>query len=361
MLRTHNCGELRKEHMPERVMLSGWAHAIRYHGNVTFVDLRDRYGITQVVFDKRLKQKAAKIKKESVILVKGIVAARDDLNKELPTGDIEVQVLDFEILSDCAELPIDLEKETTSNEDTRLKYRYLDLRRGVMKNNLETRYRIIKSIRDFYDKQGFLEIETPVLTRSTPEGARDYLVPSRVHKGKFFALPQSPQLFKQLLMVSGFDRYFQIVKCFRDEDLRADRQPEFTQVDVEMSFVNEEDIYSLHEALMKTVFKKVLNADIVTPFWRLNFQEAMDSYGTDKPDIRFDMKICDITEDVKDSGFKVFSEIIKQGGTVRCIKAESCAKFSRKEIDELEEVAKTLMQKALFHLSMLTIISTARS
>ena len=352
MLRTHNCGELRKEQINERVLLSGWAHAIRYHGNVTFVDLRDRYGITQAVFDKALKEQAANIKKESVILVKGIVDAREQINRNMSTGDIEIKVLDFEILSDCDELPVDIAEDTTSTEDTRHKYRYLDLRRNIMQSNIITRHKIVKTIRDFYDKKGFLEIETPMLTKSTPEGARDYLVPSRVHKARFFALPQSPQLFKQLLMVSGFDRYFQIVKCFRDEDLRADRQPEFTQIDVEMSFVNEEDIYAVHEELIKELFKKILKQDIETPFARLTHEQSMNLYGTDAPDMRFGMQLCDISAAVKDSGLKLFSDIIKNSGTVRCLKAENCANFSRKETDELEEIAKTYDAKGLIVLKV---------
>jgi len=352
MLRTHTCGELRKEQINERVMLAGWVNAVRPHGNVTFVDLRDRYGITQCVFDKSFKEQATKIKKESVLLVKGIVAGRVQVNKDIKTGDIEINSLDFEFLSHSDELPIDLAEETTSDEDTRLKFRYLDLRREKMRNNIVKRHHIIKYIRDFYDKHDFVEVETPVLAKSTPEGARDYLVPSRVHKGKFFALPQSPQLFKQLLMVSGMDKYYQIVKCFRDEDLRADRQPEFTQIDVEMSFVNEEDIYALHEELMASLFKKILKADIEKPFSRLTHGQAMNLYGSDKPDLRFGMKLKNLSDVVKNSEFKVFSDTIKEGGSVRGLVAEGCGDYSRKQIDELTEVAKTYDAKGLVTLKL---------
>ncbi len=353
MLRTHTCNELRAAMAGEMVILCGWAHTIRPHGNVVFIDLRDRYGITQAVFDANLKDRALKIKKESVIMVKGKVARRTEINKKLPTGDAEVSVLDFEILSESEKLPIDLADDTTTTEDTRLKHRVLDLRRGPMKRAIIMRHEITKAIRDFYDTHEFLEIETPFLTKSTPEGARDYLVPSRVHRHRFFALPQSPQIFKQLFMIAGFDRYFQIVRCFRDEDLRADRQPEFTQLDVEMSFVNEEDIFAIHEELMRHLFRKVLRKDIKTPFPRFSHEESMHRFGTDSPDIRFGMELFDISDTVRGCGFRVFADTIKQGGTVAGICAPGCAGYSRKQLDELTELAKVYDAKGLVALKVL--------
>ncbi|MBS3145575.1 aspartate--tRNA ligase [Candidatus Woesearchaeota archaeon] len=286
MLRTHNCGELTKKDKGKEVILSGWLHSSRVQKKFSFIDLRDRYGVTQLFLDEKFNDQISKLGKESVIQAKGIVQVKPAPNPKLKTGEIEVKVSSIEVLNESDELPLDLSGEIESTEETRLKYRYLDLRTEKMKNNIITRYKITKSIRDSLHKQDFLEIETPMLAKSTPEGARDYLVPSRVNPKKFFALPQSPQIFKQLLMVSGFDRYFQIVRCFRDEDLRADRQPEFTQLDMEMSFVGEEDVYFAIEQLMKDIWKDVLNINIKIPFQRMTYEEAIKKHKTDKPDLR---------------------------------------------------------------------------
>jgi len=296
MLRSHTCGELRKTHVNKEVTLCGWVQAIRFHGNVTFIDLRDRYGITQLTFAEHLKDKACKIKKEFVLQVKGKIKQKPEPNKKIPTGDIEVYVESFTILNESEPLPLDIDSSTSMSEETRLKWRFLDLRSQRMQNNLITRYNVLKTVRDFYAKHNFIELETPVLAKSTPEGARDYLVPSRVNPGKFYALPQSPQIFKQLCMVSGFDRYMQIVKCFRDEDLRGERQPEFTQIDVEMSFVEQEDIIRLHEELMKELWKEIKKITIETPFIHINYQDAMETYGSDKPDTRFELKLTKLNQ-----------------------------------------------------------------
>jgi aspartyl-tRNA synthetase len=286
MLRTHTCGELREKDVGKKVRLAGWVDSIRLHGKIGFVNLRDRYGLTQIFFDKSFSDKIKELTRESIILVKGKVKKRPEPNKKIKTGDIEVGAYKLEILNLAEELPIELEEGIESNEETRLKYRYLDLRKKRMQDNLILRHKIIKAMRDFLDKEGFIEIETPILAKSTPEGARDYLVPSRKFKGEFYALPQSPQLFKQLLMIAGFDKYFQIARCMRDEDLRADRQPEFTQLDIEMSFAEEEDIFDLLERLFKYVWKKVLNIDLKIPFDRITYDESMKKYNTDKPDLR---------------------------------------------------------------------------
>ncbi|MBU2634054.1 MAG: aspartate--tRNA ligase [Nanoarchaeota archaeon] len=280
MLRTHTCSELSKKHLNKKVILCGWVDSIRSHGKVSFIDLRDRYGITQLFYPKKLD-----IKKETVIQVEGKVKEKPNPNKKLKTGSIEIDVEKLNVLSKSQSLPLEIENPDNT-EETRLKYRYLDLRTKRMQHNLILRHKIFKAIRDYLDNENFLEIETPVLAKSTPEGARDYVVPSRVYKSKFFALPQSPQLFKQLLMISNFDKYFQIVKCYRDEDLRADRQPEFTQLDIEMSFIEEKDVYDLCEGLLKYVFKKALNKDIKIPFQRLPYEQAIKEYKTDKPDLR---------------------------------------------------------------------------
>lgn len=338
MYRTHNCGELRKSHEGKNVMLAGWINSVRQHGNVCFADIRDRYGITQIVINK-----VVKLRREFCISIEGVVKTKPEPNKKLATGDIEVHVNTLDVLSESDVLPLDMEDMEKVTEDTRLKYRYLDLRREEMKNNIIMRHKIIKAVRDFCDSEGFVEIETPILAKSTPEGARDYLVPSRVHKGKFFALPQSPQLFKQLLMVSGFDKYMQIARCFRDEDLRADRQPEFTQIDIEMSFVDENDIYAVNEKMMTYLWKKIFNKEVKTPFPRISYQEAMDRYGIDRPDTRFGLELVDVKEIVKKSDFNV----LKNAEMVRCINAVGCAGFSRKEIDELTEIAKTYKAKGL--------------
>lgn len=284
MLRTHTCGELTKKEIGKNVVLCGWVDKVRTHGKIGFVNIKDRYGITQLFLGKDFQLES--LRRETVIKIEGKVKQRPKANKELKTGDVEVEVSKLEVLNEASPLPLELDESVESTEETRLKYRYLDLRKQKMQDNLIMRHKVFKSMRDFFDKEGFLEIETPVLAKSTPEGARDYLVPSRIHQGKFFALPQSPQLFKQLCMVAGFDKYVQIVKCYRDEDLRADRQTEFTQLDVEMSFIDEEDIYSLMEKMIKYVWKTVLNVDLKIPFQRITYEEAMKKYKTDKPDLR---------------------------------------------------------------------------
>lgn len=336
MMRTHTCGELRAEDDNKDVTLCGWVDKVRTHGGVTFIDIRDRYGMTQVVVSKE-----TKLHREDVVKISGKVAKKPEPNKSLATGEIEVKAQGVEVLNQADTIPLDLEDVRNVTEETRLKYRFLDLRREEMQNNIILRHRIVKSVRDFFDAENFLEIETPMLAKSTPEGARDYLVPSRVNRGKFFALPQSPQIFKQLCMVAGFDRYMQIVRCFRDEDLRADRQPEFTQIDVEMSFVGEEDIYSTMERLMVSVFKDALKLKIKTPFPRITYDEAMLRYGSDKPDMRFDLEIKDVTETAKRSDFKIF----KEADIIRCLVADG--EFSRKDIDKLTDVVKIYGAKGL--------------
>jgi len=357
MKRTHTCGELAKKDNKKEVTLCGWTHSRRDHGGIIFIDIRDRYGLTQIVFDpkhnKKVHEKAEHLRREDVLQVKGKVRPRGKglENPKLKTGAIEVLIDGLNILNKAETPPIEVDDRIEINEDMRLKYRYIDLRKPKMQHNLEIRHRAVKAVRDFFDKEGFMEIETPMLAKSTPEGARDYLVPSRVNPGKFYALPQSPQLFKQLLMVSGCDKYFQIVKCFRDEDLRADRQPEFTQIDVEMSFIDEEDIYNMHERLFKYLWKTVLNKDIKIPFPRLTYQQAMDRYGTDKPDIRFGLELTDITDIVKNSNFKVFTDNIKSGGIVKAINVKS-SPLSRKEIDELISFVQIYDAKGLAWMKM---------
>ncbi len=341
MKRTNTCGELTEKDINKKVTLCGWCTTRRDHGGVIFIDLRDRYGLTQVVFDPSFNleshKTAEKLGREDVILVSGIVKRRKNgmENPKMFTGAIEVFVEKIEILSEAETPPLEIDDRIVTHEDMRLKYRYLDLRKPAMQQNIITRHIITKAIRDYFDNLGFLEIETPILAKSTPEGARDYLVPSRIHAGKFYALPQSPQIFKQLLMVSGFDRYFQIARCFRDEDLRADRQPEFTQIDVEMSFIDEDDIIEVIEGMLKHIFRVVLNKDIKTPFPRLTYDESISKYGLDKPDTRFDLHIIDVTEIVKNSNFEVFTKAIKQNGITKCINAKGCASFSRTVIEEL--------------------------
>ncbi|MEK6828184.1 MAG: aspartate--tRNA ligase, partial [Nanoarchaeota archaeon] len=354
MKRTHTCGELTDKDINKKVTLCGWCSTRRDHGGVIFIDLRDRYGITQVVFDPSFNLEthklAEKLGREDVIQVKGIVKQRKKgmENPKMPTGSIEVFAENIGILSEAATPPIEVDERILAHEDTRLRYRYLDLRKQNMQHNIATRHLVAKAVRDYFDSMGFLEIETPVLAKSTPEGARDYLVPSRIHPGKFYALPQSPQIFKQLLMVSGFDRYFQIARCFRDEDLRADRQPEFTQIDVEMSFIDEDDIIEIIEGMLKHVWRVVLNKDIKTPFPRLAYDNAISKYGLDKPDVRFEFNLIDVTSIVKNSNFEVFTKAIKQSnasersetrsqvtGIVKCINAKGCASFSRTVIEEL--------------------------
>ncbi len=341
MKRTHNCGQLNISDVKSEVVLCGWVHSWRDHGGLVFIDLRDRYGLTQVVFDparnKSVHELAQELRCEFVILIKGRVSKRPEgtENPKIPTGQIEVGVEELEILNRAQALPFEVNDDKEINEELRLQYRFLDLRRQSMQEKILLRSRVNKVIRDYLDVQGFSEIETPILTKSTPEGARDYLVPSRVHPGMFFALPQSPQLFKQMLMVSGFDKYYQIAKCFRDEDLRKDRQPEFTQLDIEMSFVEEEDIFSLIEGLMPRIFKEALNLQIPTPFPRLTHAQAMERYGSDKPDLRYGMELVCLNEAVKSSGFMVFKKVLESGGAVYGLKAENTADFSLKTFDDL--------------------------
>ncbi len=352
--RSHRCAELGLQNVGETITVMGWTQKRRDLGGVIFVDLRDRSGLLQVVFNseagKELFEKAEKIRSEYVLAVIGEVVKRapETINPKMVTGEIEVIAKELRILSAAETPPLQIEEDSDVNENVRLKYRYLDLRRPDMQKNLILRHRVAKIARDYYDSNGFLELETPMLTKSTPEGARDYLVPSRVHPGKFYALPQSPQIFKQLLMVSGFDRYFQIVKCFRDEDLRADRQPEFTQIDVEMSFVNVEDVLTANEGFIKKAFKEALDIELQTPFLRMPYQEAMDRFGSDKPDIRFGLELVNLSDLVENSGFKVFADAVKNGGSVRAINAKGCGtKFSRREIDSLVEFVKIYKAKGM--------------
>ena len=351
--RTHNCGELRASDIGKEVVLAGWVQTRRDHGGLIFVDLRDRHGITQIAFSEDSSKEAHKlaeqIRTEYVIAVKGKVFQRPEgtVNPNLPTGEIEVYINGLELLNRSKTPPFPLEDDTDAAESLRLKYRYLDLRRPSLQKVLFTRHRISRTVREFLDREGFVDVETPVLTKSTPEGARDYLVPSRINAGKFYALPQSPQLFKQILMVAGFERYYQIVKCFRDEDLRADRQPEFTQIDMEMSFIDEEDVYALIERMMSAIFKEVRGIELVTPFPRLTYDEAVGRYGLDKPDTRFGLELKALTDIVRGCGFQVFKGAVESGGIVKGLNAEGMASLSRKEIDELIELAKVYGAKGL--------------
>ena len=350
--RTHYCGTLRRENAGETVTVCGWIQRNRDLGGLIFADLRDRTGIVQLAFDetteKGLFEKASTLRSEFVVMAEGVVRVRSSINPEIPTGDIEIEVKNLKILGKSETPPFEILENSNAGEDLRLKYRYLDLRRPDIQKNILLRHKITKVTRDYFDENGFIEIETPTLIKSTPEGARDYLVPSRIHKGSFFALPQSPQLYKQLLMLSGFDRYMQIARCYRDEDLRADRQPEFTQIDLEMSFVEPEDVYSIAEGYIKRLFKEVLDVDIPTPLPRLKYVDAMNDYGSDKPDTRFDMKIKDLSNIVENCGFSVFADTVKNGGTVRAICAKGAAQtYTRKEIDKLTETAKGIGAKGL--------------
>lgn len=340
--RTHTCGELTEKQAGEEVILNGWVATRRDLGGVIFIDLRDRYGKTQIVFDekdKQLHEQAEDLRSEYVIGVKGTVDKRDpeNVNPEMTTGTIEIIVSELTIYSEAETPPFEIKEDIETREELRLEYRYLDLRRETLQRNMMLRSKACQSVRNYFYVQDFAEIETPVLMKSTPEGARDYLVPSRVNAGRFFALPQSPQTYKQLLMVSGFDRYFQIVKCFRDEDLRADRQPEFTQIDVEMSFVDEEDVLQLTEGMMKQLTKETIGLDISTPFQRMTYQEALETYGTDKPDTRFGMEFSDLSDHVKDSEFKIFSKTVQDGGAVLGITAPGLGEMGRGAIDRLTE------------------------
>lgn len=340
--RNKYCGELNINSLRSDVILCGWVQKNREFGKLVFVDLRDRTGIIQLVFDDKLDnimlQTAAKLHLEDVIQVKGVVRERESKNKNIPTGDIEVYVNELVVLSKAETPPFEVTKVSDVSEETRLKYRYLELRNSEVQKKIIMRHKITKITRNYFYEKGFLEIETPILIKSTPEGARDYLVPSRVFKGKFFALPQSPQLYKQLTMFAGFDKYIQIARCFRDEDLRADRQPEFTQIDIEASFVKSEDIMSLAEGFMKKLYKESLNIDIDIPFKRISYEESMNKYGSDKPDLRFGMKIVTLDDIVKNTQFKLFSNVLNQGGTVRGINAKGIASFiTRKDIDSIIE------------------------
>ncbi|MFH1407097.1 MAG: aspartate--tRNA ligase [Candidatus Omnitrophota bacterium] len=350
--------------MGKSVSLCGWVKARRDHGGVIFIDLRDRWGITQVVFNPRgdadLFKKANGLRSEFVILVKGEVERRPagTENSKLPTGEIEIRAKELIILNEAKTPPFEIEVDSQASEEMRLAYRYLDLRRLNVQDKIFLRHKIFSVARDFLNGESFIEVETPILTKSTPEGARDYLVPSRLNIGKFFALPQSPQLFKQILMVAGFDRYYQIAKCFRDEDLRADRQPEFTQLDIEMSFVEEEDIFSLTERLMKEIFKKGIGFDLKIPFPRMPYKESLERFGNDKPDLRYGLELCDLSEDFKDTSFEVFKNVLKSGpvrnsisngagGVIKGMNAKGCGTYSRTQIDELTKLAQDFGAKGL--------------
>ncbi len=349
--RTIMCGEVRESNISEKITVMGWVQRKRNLGSLVFVDLRDRTGLLQVVFGEEINkeafEKADLVKSEYCIAVTGEVIKRESPNKNLPTGMVELKGENIKILSESETPPIYIKENLDASENIRLKYRYLDLRRPDMQKILMIRHKAGKVVRDYLDENGFLEMETPMLTKSTPEGARDYLVPSRNYPGMFYALPQSPQIFKQLLMVSGYDKYFQIVKCFRDEDLRANRQPEFTQIDLEMSFVEMEDIIALNEGLLKRVFKEVIDVDVQLPIKRMPYVEAMNKYGSDKPDLRFGMEIQNITEAVRGTDFAVFKGAIENGGSVRAIVARNCADMGRKKIDKLGEFVKTYKAKGL--------------
>ena len=350
--RSHYCGDLRLTDAGKTVSVCGWVQRQRDLGGLIFVDLRDRTGLVQLSFDdstdKAIFDKAASLRGEYVIAATGLVRERESKTDKIATGDIEIYVTELRLLAKSETPPFEIVENSKANDMLRLKYRYLDLRRPEMQKAIATRHKITKIARDYFDENGFLEIETPVLTKSTPEGARDYLVPSRVHPGKFYALPQSPQQYKQLLMLSGFDRYFQIARCFRDEDLRADRQPEFTQIDLEMSFLNEDEIMTIQEGFLKRVFKEVLDVDVQTPFQRMPWREAMDRFGSDKPDLRFGFELKDISDIVKNCGFGVFSGPVAAGGSVRLINIEGgAAAFPRKKIDKLGDFAKTYHAKGL--------------
>jgi aspartyl-tRNA synthetase len=347
-IRTHTCGELRESHIGENVVLNGWVDTRRDLGGLIFIDLRDRYGITQVVFepnyDKEAHEAAANLRSEYVISVEGKVRKRPEgtENQTLLTGQIDVMVNKLIILNESKTPPFPIKDEIDTSEDVRLKYRYLDLRRPCLQNNLLMRHQFCQITRRYFDQNNFIEVETPVLMKSTPEGARDYLVPSRLHKGKFYALPQSPQQYKQLLMVAGFDKYFQIVKCFRDEDLRADRQPEFTQIDVEMSFIDQENIFEVVEGLMKKLFKEILNEDIKTPLPRLSFDEALEKFGSDKPDLRFELEMTTLNHVFETTSFKVFQDHIKNKGIITGLLAPGCGDYTRNQLDMLTDFVKKL-------------------
>ncbi|NCO23731.1 MAG: aspartate--tRNA ligase [Candidatus Infernicultor aquiphilus] len=354
--RTNSCGELRKEDIGKSTILMGWVQSRRDHGGLIFIDLRDRSGITQIVFDPEdsaeAHQKAHYIKNEYVIAIEGIVVTRlaGSENPNIPTGEIEVKAKQIKILNLSEALPFNIDDKLEINDNLRLKYRYLDLRRPKMQINMNLRHQTCMEIRNYLNNKGFLDIETPFLTKSTPEGARDYIVPSRVNPGKFYALPQSPQLFKQLLMIAGFERYYQIVRCFRDEDLRADRAPEFTQLDMEMSFIDREEIFNLIEEMFVHLFKRILNIKIKTPFLKIDYQEAISKYGTDKPDLRFGMEIIDLSEIFQDSSFRIFQDVIKNKGKIGAIKIEGDKEFSRKKLDDWQLFISSFGAKGLAYI-----------
>ncbi len=354
--RTNSCGELRKNDIKKEVTLMGWTQSRRDHGGLIFIDLRDRSGITQIVFDPKesaqAHQKAHHIKNEYVITIKGMVVPRlpGTENPQMATGEIEVKAKQIKILNISDALPFNIDDKLEINDNLRLKYRYLDLRRPKMQINMNLRHQTCMEIRNYLNNKGFLDIETPFLTKSTPEGARDYIVPSRVNPGKFYALPQSPQLFKQLLMIAGFEKYFQIVRCFRDEDLRADRAPEFTQLDMEMSFIDREEIFNLIEEMFVHLFQRILNIKIKTPFLKIDYQEAISKYGTDKPDLRFGMEIIELTDLFRKSSFKVFKEVIQNQGKICVIKVEGDKEFSRKKLDDLQLFISSFGAKGLSYI-----------
>ena len=350
--RTHYCGEVSVQDIGKEVVVGGFTQKQRDKGELVFIDLRDRTGIVQLIFDdstdRAVMEKAKDVRSEYVLMAKGTVRRRESVNPDLPTGEVEIFVTELRILAKAQTPPFHITDETDTNEELRLRYRYLDLRRAKLQKNLMMRAKIVKAARDYFSDNGFIEIETPMLMKSTPEGARDYVVPSRVHNGSFYALPQSPQIYKQLLMISGFDRYIQFARCFRDEDLRADRQPEFTQIDLEMSFVDTEDVMEMGEGFVKYIMKHVMNVDITEPLPRLTYKDAMERFGSDKPDIRYGMEICDLSDLVKDCGFSVFSGAIAAGGSVRGIVVKNGAStYTRKEIDKLTDHAKGIGAKGL--------------
>jgi aspartyl-tRNA synthetase len=353
LVRTHYCGDVRASDIDNDVVLFGWVQNWRDHGGVIFIDLKDREGLVQIVFDpsvnKENHEAASKLRSQFCIGIKGTVRHRPEgtVNTNLKTGEVEVVVRELKILSESEPLPFPVEEYVNVNEELRLKYRYLDLRKPKMQHNLMTRYKATFATRKYLDSEGFIDVETPILTKSTPEGARDFLVPSRLSQGKFYALPQSPQLFKQLLMVSGFDRYYQITKCFRDEDLRADRQPEFTQIDLEMSFVSEEDVIRITEGIIASIFKETIGLDVKPPFKKIKYQEAMNRFGSDKPDMRFGLELKNLTEIAKNTNFKVFNSVANSGGLVFGLNAKDCINFSRKEIDDLTDLVAIYGAKGL--------------
>jgi len=352
MNRTHTNGEFRLSHIGKTVTVIGWVAKRRNFGSIVFMDLRDRTGIVQCVFNEELTEKVRDVRSEFILEVTGVVVERKDKNPKLPTGDIEIIVSDVTIINTSAATPIIVADETDALEDTRLRYRYLDLRRPLMQKKLMQRHAITKAMRNFLDDEGFIEVETPMLTKSTPEGSREYLVPSRVHTGEFYALAQSPQIFKQLLMVAGFERYYQVARCFRDEDLRADRQLDFTQVDIEASFLTEVEFQTILETMMVKVFKEVMHRDLPVPFRRIPFDEAMNRYGVDKPDIRFALELNDVTSLFEASEFKVFSSVIEQKGSIKALVINDYATITRKEIDALTDLAKKYGAKGLVVVKM---------